>query len=752
MRVELRVKGRPQAAVVGRRRMGDLFGERSLLNGGDAKASVVVESETAVILRVTSSVLAELFSQHPELMGKFFCLLAVDQAKRLSAVTAEMDHQELHLPEGISAPTDMPSLLANPAYLTIVMRYVQSRLAGRTEAVQTAPSASTPVGGGPERGVMKRKPFGGAENAAALEERGSHVTPRQGASGRIRGAPVHVEATEEDTLLVNKLEFVTEIQHLRQEPDPAILREHARQLYDKHLGPAAIHAVGAMDPQVVSSLDAAVHLRAHSMHPSEVRTMFDEIERHLIGAIEEACLQDFLGSTHYNYVLNLVLKGQVIPSIEQFKVTRVLGQGGFGQVLEVVKRDCGKIYAMKVMPRRVQCACAGAAPPDRWVGMPPFATSHCPPPSPSEHPGSTVARACVRMCALAPAQVMKKADLMGAFAAEDWREICLLEQTLHKSLHHPLIVNLAYSFQNAGYLVLVMDTCPGGDLAPFALTDEKLTPRQVRFVGLEVTAMLCYLHSQHMLYRDLKPENLLLDANGHVRLIDFGLALRGDGAIATSDELCGTPCYMAPEVRYAGRKNSKRYSAPADWYTLGVLLYELTEQRLPFGEDPRFADHKAEWRKPKLFVTEEGKDDKPLLDLVKGLLDWRPEKRLGGGKHACTPKALDEVRGHKYWGQPEWPLVEACRLPSPLRPYVDARARAKPTETKLRKQQRAAVETAQKMASLERKAALGEQGSSTSGPSERDVARLGVPGWDFTSPHAIAQEYVETIASSVSLV
>ena len=66
---------------------------------------------------------------------------------------------------------------------------------------------------------------------------------------------------------------------------------------------------------------------------------------------------------------------------------------------------------------------------------------------------------------------------------------------------------------------------------------------------------------------------------------------------------------MAPEVRYAGKKHVKRYSGGADWYTLGVLLYELTEQRLPFGEDPRFHDMKAEWRKPKAFVTEEGKKD-----------------------------------------------------------------------------------------------------------------------------------------------
>ena len=219
--------------------------------------------------------------------------------------------------------------------------------------------------------------------------------------------------------------------------------------------------------------------------PHQVRTLFDAIESKVVTAIEAACLKDFLASSHYNYVLALVLKRQAIPGMEQFKATRVLGEGGFGQVLEVVKRDCGKHYAMKVM---------------------------------------------------------RKSELIQAFANEDWRQVVLLEQKLHSSMHHPLIVNLAYSFQNPAYVVLVMDSCPGGDLSVFALTDERLDASQVRFVGTEVAAVLAYLHSMLILYRDLKPENLLLDATGHVRLIDFGLAVgkNADGLMPTSDEMCGT--------------------------------------------------------------------------------------------------------------------------------------------------------------------------------------------------------------------
>jgi len=431
------------------------------------------------------------------------------------------------------------------------------------------------------------------------------------------------------------------------------------------------------------------------MHPSDVRKLFDTSEAQVVETIERTCARDFLASSHYNYILALVLKCQVVPSMEQFKATRVLGEGGFGQVLEVVKRDCGKVYAMKVM---------------------------------------------------------RKVEIMSAFVNENWRQVVLLEQRLQASLHHPLLVNLAYSFQNVGYLVLVMDACPGGDLSTFALTEERLTPSQVRFVGTEVTAVLSYLHSHNILYRDIKPENLLLDAAGHIRLIDFGLAIAGEGRLPSSDEMCGTPCYMAPEVRYAGKKHVKKYSGGADWYTLGVLLYELTEQRLPFGEDPKFHDFKAEWRKPKAFVTESGGKDDDKYDLVKGLLEWRPDKRLGGGgKQSNAAAGAADVRSHKYWRAPEWLLVESCRLPSPLKEYVDARGSAKPNEGKMKKLQRAAVETAVRMASAETKVASNEGGKmhTSVGTTERE---LEVAGWDFVSPHAIEQEYVETLASSVSLI
>ena len=110
------------------------------------------------------------------------------------------------------------------------------------------------------------------------------------------------------------------------------------------------------------------------------------------------------------------------------KPPRVLGQGGFGQVLEVVKRDCGKHYAMKVMHKEMMRRCLGSS----------------------------------------------------------WRKKIHLEKDLMACLNHPFLVNLSYAFQNTEFLVLVMDLVPAGDLSEFVLTKKRLTPAQVHWPALHL--------------------------------------------------------------------------------------------------------------------------------------------------------------------------------------------------------------------------------------------------------------------------
>ena len=84
---------------------------------------------------------------------------------------------------------------------------------------------------------------------------------------------------------------------------------------------------------------------------SHSRAIFNDCQAKAIGELEAKVFEDFLGSPHYNYIIELESKKGVLPSLDDFKVLRVLGEGGFGQVIEVVKRDCGVRYAMKVMKK-----------------------------------------------------------------------------------------------------------------------------------------------------------------------------------------------------------------------------------------------------------------------------------------------------------------------------------------------------------------------------------------------------------------
>lgn len=170
---------------------------------------------------------------------------------------------------------------------------------------------------------------------------------------------------------------------------------------------------------------------------------------------------------------------------------------------------------------------------------------------------------------------------------------------------------------------------------------------------------------------------------------------------------------------------------------LDVGAFGLTEQNLPFGDDPTFNDS-CKMRPPKC-VDENGKADADLLDLLKRLLVWQPAKRLGsdasGGRAA--------IRAHPYWKEPEWELVDARQLPSPMRPWLARRMKPR-DDNKTRKQQAAALKTASQMARVDSQKEM-------MGAKEKGNGSAVLAGWDFTSSDAITQEYVENVASCVSL-
>ncbi|KFA63000.1 hypothetical protein S40285_06846 [Stachybotrys chlorohalonatus IBT 40285] len=172
------------------------------------------------------------------------------------------------------------------------------------------------------------------------------------------------------------------------------------------------------------------------------------------------------------------------------------------------------------------------------------------------------------------------------------------ERRMLEHVNHPFICNLRYSFQDIEYMYLVVDLMSGGDLR-FHISRKTFTEDAVRFWIAELGCALRYVHGQNIIHRDVKPDNVLLDADGHVHLTDFNVASDViPGKTLTSKS--GTLAYLAPEV-YAG----KGYDIRADWWSLGVLFYECIYNKRPFdGNSENSLSSQIQAASPKFPVTQ----------------------------------------------------------------------------------------------------------------------------------------------------
>eukprot|EP00274_Cyanoptyche_gloeocystis_P006243 CAMPEP_0196652060 /NCGR_PEP_ID=MMETSP1086-20130531/1279_1 /TAXON_ID=77921 /ORGANISM="Cyanoptyche gloeocystis , Strain SAG4.97" /LENGTH=618 /DNA_ID=CAMNT_0041982419 /DNA_START=113 /DNA_END=1969 /DNA_ORIENTATION=+ len=281
--------------------------------------------------------------------------------------------------------------------------------------------------------------------------------------------------------------------------------------------------------------------------------------------------------------------------LEDFQILKVLGKGSFAKVLLVKKKDTNQYFAMKVMRKE---------------------------------------------------QVVKTRQVTGT----------MMEKTILQEMQHPFIVRLNYAFQTHGKLYLVLDYLCGGELF-FHLRRCKHFPEHIaRFYAAEMVLALGHLHRIGIIYRDLKPENVLLDTYGHARLTDFGLAKEVHPR-DSARTFCGTIEYMAPEILLR-----VGYGMAVDWWSLGCLLYEMLTGLPPFTSKNRHELQQMIIGQP---ISAPHHLSDQARSLLKALLRKDPSKRLGSGQAGCF-----DIMKHAFFDDVDWLALMNKEIEPPFKPTM----------------------------------------------------------------------------------
>lgn len=201
------------------------------------------------------------------------------------------------------------------------------------------------------------------------------------------------------------------------------------------------------------------------------------------------------------------------------------------------------------------------------------------------------------------------------------------ERNILAMVKHRYILPLRCAFQTPEKLYMVTDFCPGGELFYHLKRMRRFTENMMRFYAVEIIDAMVYLHKLGVIYRDLKPENILLDRYGHVKLIDFGLSKHCATPLDRPTTFCGTPEYLAPEMLLHKQK-ATGYGCEVDWWSLGIVCFELLTGWPPFF-DRDFEKMCEKILCKTLRFPSKYNITQPAQNVIKGLLDRDPSKRLG---------------------------------------------------------------------------------------------------------------------------
>ncbi|KAI4866085.1 Pkinase-domain-containing protein [Hypoxylon rubiginosum] len=233
----------------------------------------------------------------------------------------------------------------------------------------------------------------------------------------------------------------------------------------------------------------------------------------------------------------------------------------------------------------------------------------------------------------------------------------LAERSVLAQINNPFIVPLKFTFQSPEKLYFVLAFVNGGELFHHLQKEQRFDVNRARFYTAELLCALECLHGFNVIYRDLKPENILLDYQGHIALCDFGLCKLDMKDEDRTNTFCGTPEYLAPELLMG-----KGYNKTVDWWTLGVLLYEMLTGLPPFYDENTNEMYRKILSEPLHFPSA---DIVPpaAKDLLSKLLNRNPEERLGAAGSA-------EIKAHPFFHAIDWRKLLQRKYEPTFKPSV----------------------------------------------------------------------------------
>ncbi|KAJ3116187.1 serine/threonine protein kinase, AGC [Phlyctochytrium bullatum] len=330
--------------------------------------------------------------------------------------------------------------------------------------------------------------------------------------------------------------------------------------------------------------------------------------------------------------------------LEDFEFVRTIGTGSFGRV-----------HLVRYRPASVCDGSCGAPPrlSSSSVIVRPNGIYQKKPDAEAGGAGCTCAERLVHLPNRGKAvtlalKVLRKTDVVRLRQVEH----TIGEKKIQERLHHPFLVSLLGTFQDAQHVYLVLEYVRGGELFSLLRRVGRVSDGLAKYYAAQVVLALEYLHSRDIVYRDLKPENLLIDSRGHLRITDFGFA---KVVKAHTWTLCGTPDYLAPEII-----QSKGYGKAVDWWALGILIYEMIAGHPPFFDDDHFKLYEkilaCRPRFPPNF-------DPHAKDLVRRLLTPDLSRRYGNLKNGAA-----DIRSHPWFEGIDWDAMLRLEIEPPYLP------------------------------------------------------------------------------------